>query len=233
MALPKQSAPKYTCILPSDGREVTYRPFLVKEQKVLLLAQEDGDEKAMFNAVQELIESVTDGDVKSRDLAVIDMEYLFVKIRAKSVGETANIRVTCQDPNCDGSGQAVINLDDVEVVGEHPENKIMINDGLGVELRYPRISDVNKVQGLDSASQTIEMLKNSMVTIFDEEDVYTVADASTNDLNEFVESLTMGQLQKITEYFDAIPSLQKEVDSTCETCGSPIKTIVKGLNNFF
>lgn len=233
MALPKQSSPKYTCTLPSDGREVTYRPFLVKEQKVLMLAQEQEDDTAMFRAVQDLIESVTDGEVKPKTLPVIDMEYLFVKIRAKSVGETANIRVTCQDPNCDGSGQAVVNLDDVEVVGEHPDNKIMISDDLGVELRYPKISDVDAVQELDGAAQTIEMLKNSIVTVFDNEEVYPTVDVSTNELNEFVESLTMSQLQKITDYFDAIPSLQTEVTSSCETCSSPIKTTVKGLNNFF
>ena len=139
MALPKQSSPKYKCVLPSDGREVEYRPFLVKEQKVLLLAQEQENDEAMFKAVQDLIGSVTDGEVKPQRLPVIDMEYLFLKIRSKSVGETANIRVTCNDPKCDGTGEAVVNLDDVEVVGEAPETKIMINDEIGVELRLSLI----------------------------------------------------------------------------------------------
>ena len=115
MALPKQSAPKYKCVLPSDGTEIEFRPFLVKEQKVLLLAQEEEDEKAMFNAVKDLIESVCFTEIKADRLSVVDMEYLFLKIRSKSVGETANIKVTCNDPNCNGTGDAVINLDDVEV----------------------------------------------------------------------------------------------------------------------
>ena len=151
MALPKQTAPKYTCILPSDGREIEYRPFLVKEQKVLLLAQEQEDDAAMFRAVQDLITNVCE-DVKSETLPVIDMEWLFLKIRSKSVGETANIKLSCTDPKCDGHGEAVVNLDDVEVVGDQPESKIMLNDEIGIEMRYPRVSDVNQVQGKDQAT---------------------------------------------------------------------------------
>lgn len=233
MALPKQSAPKYTCILPSDGTEIEYRPFLVKEQKNLLLAQEQDNEKAMFKAVQDLIESVTFGKVKTQAMPVIDMEYLFLKIRSKSVGETANIKVTCTDPNCDGTGEAVVNLDDVEVVGDEPDTKIMISDELGIELRYPRIMDLEKAQGLDPAASTIEMLKNSMVTIFDEEEVYTVADASTNELNEFVESITMTQLELLTEFFNSIPALEIDVESQCNKCQRDITTKLRGLNSFF
>ena len=232
MALPKQTAPKYTCILPSDGREIEYRPFLVKEQKVLLLAQEQEDDAAMFRAVQDLITNVCE-DVKSETLPVIDMEWLFLKIRSKSVGETANIKLSCTDPKCDGHGEAVVNLDDVEVVGDQPESKIMLNDEIGIEMRYPRVSDVNQVQGKDQATQTLEMLKNSIVTIFDEENVYPTADASTNELNEFVEGLTMQQLEKITTYFDSIPSLQLDVESKCTTCGRELKTTAKGINSFF
>lgn len=232
MALPKQSAPKYTCILPSDGREIEYRPFLVKEQKVLLLAQEQEDDAAMFRAVQDLITNVCE-DVKSETLPVIDMEWLFLKIRSKSVGETANIKLSCTDPKCDGHGEAVVNLDDVEVVGDQPESKIMLTDEIGIELRYPRVSDVNQVQGKDQATQTLEMLKNSIVKIFDEENVYPTADASTNELNEFVEGLTMQQLEKITSYFDSIPSLQLDVESKCTTCDRELKTTAKGINSFF
>lgn len=233
MALPKQSAPKYNCVLPSDGTEVEFRPFLVKEQKVLLLAQEEENEKAMFNAVKDLIESVCFTEIKADRLSVVDMEYLFLKIRSKSVGETANIKVTCNDPNCNGTGDAVINLDDVEVVGEAPENKIMINDEIGIELRYPRVSDINAVQGMDNANSTLTMLKSSMVNIYDADEVYPTMDASTNELNEFVENLTMQQLEMITDYFNSIPSLQHDVESECTTCAKDIRTTVKGLNSFF
>ena len=233
MALPKQTAPKYTCILPSDGREIEYRPFLVKEQKVLLLAQEQEDDKAMFSAVQDLVEACTYGKLKSTQLAVIDMEYLFLKIRAKSVGETANLQVSCHDKKCDGHGEVVINLDDVEVVGDEPENKIMINDEVGIELAYPKVKDIEGLDKLDQRTQTIEMLKRSIVSIFDENQVYMAVDTSEQELTEFVENLTVSQLEDVTKFFDAIPRLQKEVVAECKLCGKDIKKKVVGLQNFF
>ena len=237
MALPKQSSPKYKCVLPSDGREVEYRPFLVKEQKVLMMAQEQENDAAMFDAVKNLIESVTFGKVKPDSLPIIDMEYLFLKIRTKSIGETANIQVTCNYDDCEGGqGTTVINLDDVEVVGEEPE--IMISDELGIELRYPRISDVGttplETDSVESqAIQTLDLVKSCMVNIYDAEEVYPIADASTNEINEFVDSLSMSQLEKITSYFEGLPSLKKEVSANCEKCGKEIRTTVSGLNNFF
>ena len=233
MALPKQATPKYKCILPSDGTEVEFRPFLVKEQKVLMLAQEEESDEAMLKAVQELISSVTEGKVKPKSLPVIDMEYLFLKIRSKSVGETAKLKVSCTDQKCEGTGDVVVNLDDVEVVGDAPENKVMINDEIGVELRYPRMSDVEATQGLGEGTSTIEMLKLCMVNIFDQEEVHRVSDASTNELNEFVETLTMNQLELISDYFNSIPVLEHEVQTKCGTCDRELTTLIKGLQNFF
>ena len=233
MALPKQSAPKYKCILPSDGKEVEYRPFLVKEQKILMLAQEQGDDGAMLQAVQDLVKSVTYDKVKPSELAVMDLEYLFLKIRSKSIGETASLSVTCNDPQCEGTGEVVVNLDDVEVVGDEPEHKIMISDEIGVELRYPRVKDVNDINNLEGPDQTIEMLKRCMVNVYDLEEVYPTSDSSTNELNDFVESLSMGQLERITEFFTDIPQMKKQVESECKECGKDIKTEIVGLNNFF
>ncbi len=234
MALPKQATPKYTCILPSDGQEVEYRPFLVAEQKNLLIAQEQGDDDAMFKAVKDLIETCTFGKCKPNLLPVIDMEYLFLKIRAKSVGETANLQVTCHDKECEGHGEVVINLDDVEVVGDEPENKIMINDEIGVELRYPRIGDIDSANLQEGQmSQTIDMLKRCMVTVYDQENVFPTADSSTQELDEFVDTLSMSQMELISNYFGSIPQLKKEVKSECVSCGKEITTTIQGLNNFF
>ena len=184
MALPIQSAPKYTISLPSDGKEVKFRPFLVKEQKLLMLAQEENDEGKTMEAIKDLIRTVTFQEVEPETLPIIDMEYLFLKIRAKRVGETVNLQVTCQDPKCDGHGEVVINLDDVEVVGDEPENKIMINDEIGIELRYPRIGDIDLINSEEgSMTQTLEMLKRCMVTVFDQEDVYPTSDSSTQELS--------------------------------------------------
>lgn len=234
MALPIQSAPKYTISLPSDGKEVKFRPFLVKEQKLLMLAQEENDEGKTMEAIKDLIRTVTFQEVEPETLPIIDMEYLFLKIRAKSVGETVNLQVTCQDPKCDGHGEVVINLDDVEVVGDEPENKIMINDEIGIELRYPRIGDIDLINSEEgSMTQTLEMLKRCMVTVFDQEDVYPTSDSSTQELDEFVNTLSMSQMEMISEYFGSIPQLKKEVKSECVQCGKDINTTIQGMNNFF
>ena len=233
MALPIQTAPKYTVSLPSDGREVKYRPFLVKEQKLLLIAQEEDNDAKIFEAVKDLIRNVTFDEVEPNELPLIDMEYLFLKIRARSVGETAKISIGCNDPECDGSGETVVNLDDVEVVGDEPESKIMINDEVGIELKYPMVKDIEGIDKLDQGTQTIEMLKRSIVSIFDEEQVYMASDSSEQELQEFVENLTVGQLEDVTKFFDAIPRLQKEVVSECKLCGKDIKKTVVGLQNFF
>ncbi len=235
MALPIQTAPKYTAVLPSDGREVKYRPFLVKEQKLLLIAQEEENDAKIFEAVKDLIRSVTFGEVEPNELPLIDMEYLFLKIRARSVGETAKISVGCNDPECDpkGSGETVVNLDDVEVVGDEPEYKIMINDEVGIELAYPKVKDIEGLDKLDQGTQTIEMLKRSIVSIFDENQVYMAVDTSEQELTEFVENLTVSQLEDVTKFFDAIPRLQKEVVAECKLCGKDIKKKVVGLQNFF
>ena len=233
MALPKQSTPKYKCILPSDGTEVEYRPMLVKEQKILMLAQEQDDEKAMFSAVQDLLEAVTFGKIKPRLLSTIDLEYLFLKVRVKSVGETTTVNLTCHDPKCEGTGEAVVDLDNVEVVGDQPDNKIMINDEIGIELRYPRVADVEALQGLDQGTQSIEMLKKSMVNIFDQENVYPVADTSTQELDEFVDTLSISQMEELAEFFNSIPRLEKEVTSECGSCGKEIEKKLTGLQNFF
>ena len=238
MALPIQTAPKYNCILPSDGKEVKYRPFLVKEQKMLLIAQEENDEAKIFEAVKDLIRSVTFEEIEPNELPLIDMEYLFLKIRARSVGETAKISIGCNDPECDGSGQkgsgeVVVNLDDVEVVGDEPENKIMINDEVGIELKYPKVKDIQGLNDLDQGSQTIEVLKRSIQSVFDSENVYLASEQTDKELHEFVENLTVQQLEDVTVFFNEIPRLEKEVVADCKLCGKEIKKNLIGLQNFF
>ena len=237
MALPIQSAPKYTISLPSDGKEVKFRPFLVKEQKLLMLAQEENDEGKTMEAIKDLIRTVTFQEVEPETLPIIDMEYLFLKIRAKSVGETANIKLTCNDASCPdesrGTGETVVNIDEVEVVGDEPEMKIMINDEIGIEFRYPTVRDMGGVEQLDQGSQTVEVIKKSIKSIYTEEDVFLAKDTSDKELTEFVENLTVQQLEKLGGFFQSLPRLQKDVSATCNTCGKPIEKVLIGLQNFF
>ena len=233
MALPKQSAPKYRTILPSDGREVEFRPFLVKEQKVLMLAQQEENEETMFKAVQDLVEACTFNEIKCATLPTIDMEHLFLKIRVKSVGETTTVNLTCHDPKCDGTGEVTIDLDNVEVVGEIPDNKIMINDEIGVELCIPTIGTVQQLQGMDEATSSIEMLKLCMVNIFDQTEIDKVADTPMAELDEFVENLNIQQLEDLAEFFNQLPRLEQDVETECKKCGKGIDKKITGIQGFF
>ena len=161
------------------------------------------------------------------------MEYLFLKIRVKSVGETTTVNLTCHDPDCDGHGECTIDLDNVEVVGEHPENKIMINDEIGVEFKYPTVATVEQLQGLDEATSSLEMLKLCMVNIFDSTEIYSVNDSPTAELEEFVDNLSVQQLEDLAEFFNSIPRLEEDVDTECVKCEKKISKKITGIQGFF
>ena len=191
MGLPIQTTPTYRCVLPSSGREVKYRPFLVKEQKILSIAKESEDQKQIFNAIKDLIESVTFGEVLADNLAVMDLEYLFLKTRSASVGETTTVNTSCNDTDCGGSATLKINLDEIEPKGESADNKVMINDNVGVTLRPPVVKNIKSL-GSGEDADVVEILTACIDSIFDEENVYMADETSDKDLLEFVESLTFG-----------------------------------------
>ena len=142
MGLPIQSTPTYTCVLPSDGREIKYRPFLVKEQKILTLAKESDDEKAVFEAVKELLSAVCITEIDCNELPIIDMEYLFLKVRSVSVGETSKVTTGCDAVDCKGSVELIVNLNEIEAEGINDDGTVMINDDVGVVLTAPKVKHV-------------------------------------------------------------------------------------------
>ena len=235
MALPIQNTPKHICVLPHSGEEVEYRPFLVKEQKILVLARESENNAEIFGAVKELIGNCTFGKLNVDKLASIDLEFLFLAIRAKSVGETADVTISCQEEECAGSGQATVVLNDVEVVGSVPEdNKIMLNDTTGVTLKMPTVADMNKYSEVqDQGDQGLAILKTCLDTIFDQENVYEVADTDPEELDEFIESLTLGQVETIGRWFEDLPRLQKDVHYQCGLCNKEQSRTLVGLQSFF
>ena len=170
MGLPIQSAPTYTCVLPSNGTEVKFRPFLVKEQKVLILARESEDTVQSLRAVKDLIHAVTYEKVNADELAMIDLEYLFLKVRSVSIGETIELSLTCRDQECNGSEKVRINLDEIEASGEQPTtNTVMINDTVGIEVRTPLVKDIKLTnQNQADADVGLDVVKNSITSIFDE-----------------------------------------------------------------
>ncbi len=234
MGLPIQSAPTYTTKLPSDGREVKFRPFLVKEQKILVLAREGEDTERTLDAVKELIHNVTFEKVVADELPMVDLEWLFIKIRAVSVGEHVTLTLSCQHETCNGTGKVVLNLEEVGTKGEIPEDTtIKISDDVGVVLRFPMVKDLSGVDNLPVGEQPIELVKRSMVQIFDGETVYNTNEIEQKELDEFVDSLTFKQLETIGGFFDNLPKLSHDITYMCDVCKVSNERTLEGLQSFF
>lgn len=233
MGLPIQQAPKYRCEL-SEGRVVEYRPFLVKEQKYLLIAKESDDNTEILEAVKSLITAVTDGEVDSDKLSIFDLEYLFLQIRSKSVGESVKVSLLCNKSECNGSGQVDIDLTTIKVSeSSGVENTIELSKTLGVTLRYPTTKQLAIVDSIEGGDRIIEMLKYGIESIYDEESVYLTDEIPDNEVVEFVENLTIDQLESMNEFFESMPSVEKKVEFKCDTCGAENTSVLRGLASFF
>jgi len=236
MGLPIQQAPKHKCKL-SDGTEVTFRPFLVKEQKYLLLAKEGKDSVEILDAVRGVVNQVTEGKVDSNKLPMYDLEYLFLQIRIKSIGETSKMVLYCKEKDCNGTGNLEVDLSEVEL--KYPEGNVIdpevkLTDTLGVVLKYPTAMQMAKVEVIeDQAEQLVQLLKFGISSIWDGDTVYDTDDVPDSELGEFVESLTIEQVDKLNAFFEGIPTLQKEVEYKCDSCGTVNKSTMKGLQSFF
>jgi len=234
MGLPIQQAPQYRCELPVSRIEVKYRPFLVKEQNHLLLARESEDSNVIFDSIMELIKSVTEGSIDGSKLPLVDLEYLFLQIRTKSVGETAKVPLICNEELCDGVGYVDIDLTDIEVdTSELSDGKIELHENLMVELAPPSSKLIYEVEGLDEVAIIKPILRECMVRIYDEENVYEMIEHRDSEIDEFIESLTVPQFEKISDYFGSMPTLKKEVDYKCEKCGEVSTNTLSGLQSFF
>ena len=234
MALPIQATPTYTTVLPISGQTVEYRPFLVKEQNILVQAKEGDDAKRTMQSVKKLLQAVTNDKIVVENLPTTDLEWLFIQVRKVSVGETSKLMFPCGNPECSETEDYVLHLDKIQVDGEVPEAKeVMITDKVGLTLSVPTVEHVEKIQDLDESNQSVELIKESIVNIFDEEQVYEGADLTRVEINEFVESLTFPQLEVLGDWYDKLPKLNATVEWKCKACGEENKTKLEGIQNFF
>ena len=242
MSLPKLNVPVYEAILPSTETVIKYRPFLVKEEKILLTAMESEDEKSISLAIKQIINNCVQGKLDVERLPTFDIEYLFLRLRAKSVGEEVKIGLKpfpCSQNNgelCEKSTEVAINLEEVKVVkNEKHTNKIMLSDDIGIVLSYPNIEKLQDVMGTKKSqtSQGMDMIKDSVSMIFTEEETYEKDSFSEKELDEFFDSLTSDQFMKIKDFFETMPQLKHTIKYKCSTCGEDKETTVQGLNSFF
>ena len=235
MALPQLNlTPSYDLTIPSTGQTVTYRPFLVKEQKNLLIALETQDRKGLLRSIVRTIHSCVEQPIESK-LTTFDVDYAFTKIRSKSVGETAAILLPCD--NCETKNEINVELDSVQLEGTVKESVINITDSIAVKMRYPSYDEFLDNQALlDSESLTeslFELMLVCMEAIHTEEERYSLKDESREDVVAFIESMTTDQYQKIADYVNQIPYIVKKVDFTCSSCGHANEKELKGMDDFF
>ena len=235
MALPKVALPTYELEIPSNGKKIKYRPFVVKEEKLLLLALESEDEKQIEDATRTLLKNCIQSRVKLEDLAIFDLEYIFLQIRAVSVGEIVEMLLTCED---DGETQVKynLNLTTVQVIkSENHSNKIMLSDSMGLILKYPSFEEFVKVSivGKDTSDQVIEIMGKCIDQIFDGEEVYDSSTTSKKEFVEFIEGLTNKQFEKVQEFFSEMPVLKHEIKLKNPNTGVENSFVIQGLSNFF
>ena len=234
MALPTVDLPTHELEIPSNKKKIKFRPFLVKEEKVLLLALESENEKNIRDAVLSLLKGCISSRIKIDNLATFDLEYIFLNIRAVSVGEVVQMNITCQD---DEKTQVKynLNLTDVNVLfPEGHDNKIMLTDTLGVIMKYPSFDGFVEGQFTDNKEfDVIKVVAESIDQIFEEEEVYDESTTSKKEFVQFVESLTNPQLEKIQKFFETAPRLEHSFKVTNPNTGVESDYTLRGLASFF
>jgi len=237
MALPVANTAKYELTLPSQQKKVSFRPFLVKEEKILLMAMESGNAGEMLNAVKEIVKNCTFGEIVAEDYPMFDIEYVFLQIRAKSVGEVAKIKVLCPDDK-QTYVDTEIDLSKVEVYVDDDHNNTVVLDEsrkLGIVLKYPSLKDVNEnmMTGNIKLDQMYDMITNAIETIYEGEKVYQAKDSTKEELREFVDNLTADQMKNLNKFYTTMPRLEHKIEVVNPKTQVKSEVVLKGLADFF
>ena len=232
MALPKISTPTYSLVQPSTKKKLTYRPFLVKEEKILLTAKESGDSADVFNAIKQIINNcVIDEKFDVDTVPIFDMEYIFIKIRSSSVGNVVKFKVTDSDDGIEYDLE--VDLEEVEVIYPEGDNKIQITDELGLVMKYLTPSFSKKLANLETVAEITEAtILESIDYVYDADNVYPWNEHTTQEKKDFLEQLTIDAYKNINKFFDSTPRLNHEVFYENST-GKKKKVVFRKLDDFF
>jgi hypothetical protein len=236
MALPRLDVPTYELAIPSTDDKIKYRPFLVKEEKILLIAMESGETKDMLQAVKDIVDECTFNQLNLGTMPMFDIEYIFLNIRAKSVGEVSKLKVLCQD-DMKTYANVEIDLSEIEVqVEEGHTNKIELTDEMGVIMKYPTIDSfsVNNITDI-TTDNMLEVIATCIAQIYDKkgEEVYDSKDSTQKELIEFVEQLNTKQFQDMQKFFDTMPALKHTITVKNPKTKKESKVTLTGLSDFF
>ena len=238
MSLPKINAPEYRLNVPSTDEEISYRPFLVKEEKLLLIAQETGTDKATYTAIKNIIKNCCVGNLDVDKMPLFDMEYIFLNIRAKSVGEVAELKITCPDDE-KTLVNVEVDLTKVKVqMDEKHDARIQLTDDIGLLMCYPTLGTVGYATSAKGDSESnakilFEMIGNCMYQIWQGEETFDCMDYSHKDKMAFLESLTHDQFEKIQLFFDTMPTLKHDIEITNPNTNVKSTLTLSGMNDFF
>ena len=234
MALPKfNDVPTYELTVPSNKKKYTFRPFLVKEQKVLLIALESRDDTQILRAITDTIKSCVQETIDVNALTTFDVEYIFIQIRTKSAGETSNIGITCK--SCDHVNSMAVKLDDI-VIDVKEEPTIKLNDKYSLELQYPKYSallEESSIKDETQVEQLYRLIAASLKSLMTEEERISFKDHSYQEVEEIINELSTDQFAGISEFVNNLPTLSHEVEFTCEQCGTQNTRLLQGIQDFF
>jgi hypothetical protein len=243
MALPKIDVPIHEIYLPLSKNKLKYRPFLVKEEKILLMAMESGEESTVMESLKQVINNCCLDELNVETLPIADLEYFFLQLRSRSIGEVVKLQYVCnnniktdagEEKKCGNVVNFDVNVSEIKLETEGHTNKIELTKKLGIVMKYPNMS----MAALEDTSKTeVERLMNMIAKcvdyIYDEDSTYPSKDISEQELKEFIESLTQKQFAKIQNFFETIPKLKKELHFKCNKCNHEDEIVVEGVQNFF
>ena len=236
MALPKLTTPTYELEVPSTDEKIKYRPFLVKEEKILLIAMESGKQADIITAIKDIVTECTYGKINLGKIPMFDVEYIFLQIRSKSVGEVSTLKLLCPDDK-----ETYVNVDvDLSEIMVHVDKghnpKIELTDEMGMIMTYPSIDSLTSVDATDiNASNMLDVIGSCILQIYDKkgEEVFDAKDSTQKELIEFVEQLNTKQFQEVQKFFDTMPKLRHTIEVDNPKTKVKSKIVLEGLNDFF
>lgn len=243
MSLPKIDVPIFEAVLPSNKQIVKFRPFLVKEQKLLLMASQATEVKEVIDSIKQILRNciLTELDIES--LPVFDLEFLFLNLRARSVNEIVDIKYKCNNHSVteDGetrtcTGMVEYKIDVLEIKPEfapNHTNKIQVSENLGIVLKYPTFEMMKTIEGKREDEAVFELLLQCIDYIYDKDNMYYPKDSTHEEMTEFIDNLQQKHLEMIKDFFDSMPKVKKDLDFKCPKCGLEDKIVIEGVQSFF
>ena len=235
MGLPLLNVAKYDLKLPLSGEEIQYRPFLVKEEKVLLQAMEGNNEKEILKALKQILTQCIDTEgFNVNTMAMVDLEYVFLKMRAKSVGDKSTIVFVHKPGECEQKIKIEIDLNEVKVTeNNNQSDTVKLTDDVQLRLKPPTVDILSKINNLSDIDLAFTMIRNCITEIYFKDELFAVKDHTLKEVDDFINSLSSAQFAKLKDFFDGLPVLKHEIEYTCPKCGVTETRTIQGVNSFF